>query len=60
MKQHLLFAISGLILNGFGLSLLGEAVICKAQGASWFWMGTLALVSINAGICLVIEAAKRR
>ncbi|MEM6883450.1 MAG: hypothetical protein AAF571_00355 [Verrucomicrobiota bacterium] len=60
MKKYLFLAIGGLILNGFGLSLLGEAIIQKAQGGAWFWLGTLSLICINAGICLVIEAAKRR
>lgn len=60
MTRHLAYAIGGLVLNGFGLSLFGEAVIQKAQGGSWFWLGTLSLVCINAGICLVVEAAKKK
>jgi hypothetical protein len=57
-------AVLGLVLNGTGLSLLGEAIISKAAPSSvwqdWFWPGTLSLVLINAGICLVVEAAWRK
>ncbi len=57
-------AILGLVLNGAGLSLLGEAIISKAAPsaafADWFWSGTLSLVLINAGICLVVESAWRK
>jgi hypothetical protein len=59
-KKWLFLAVSGLILNGAGLSLMGEALILKSQGqslANWFWLGTLALVCINAGISLVGAAA---
>jgi len=54
-------AVGGLLLNGTGLSLLGEAIIRKAApGAGfhdWFWLGTLSLVLINAGICCVVDAS---
>lgn len=57
-------AVLGLVLNGTGLSLLGQAIISKAAPsavfADWFWSGTLSLVLINAGICLVVEAAVRK
>ncbi len=58
------FAVAGLLAIGAGLSLFGEAVIRKAAvrapGARpWFWMGTASLAVVNAGICLVAEAAKR-
>ncbi len=61
-KKWLTFAISGLILNGFGLSLLGEAIIKKSSGTGiwWIFLGTLALVCINAGISLVGSAVKYR
>jgi hypothetical protein len=57
-------AFLGLVLNGSGLSLLGEAIISKSAPSSavgdWFWSGTFSLVLINAGICLVVEAAWRK
>jgi len=58
MKQKwLLFSIGGLLLVGFGLSLLGEAIQFKmSQDSLWISIGTLALVVTNTGICLVAEA----
>ncbi len=59
------FAVSGLLLTGFGLSLLGEAILLKFnEAAFWTWTtwGTAALVVFNAGLCLfgqaVIEKVK--
>lgn len=49
----LVFAISGLVLVGLGLSLFGEAVIAKFEQRNWFWLGTLSLVVVNSGIALV-------
>ncbi len=61
--KFLALAIGGLLLNGFGLSLLGQSVLWKGDPASpaWWWVlgGTLALTSVNAGICLVVDASKR-
>ncbi|MFN4299516.1 MAG: hypothetical protein ACK4EX_07275 [Thermaurantimonas sp.] len=61
-KKWLIHAVIGLLLNGFGLSLLGEAIILKSQGQSKFWIivGTLALIFINAGISVVGTAIKYR
>ena len=54
-------AVAGLLLNGAGLSLLGEAIIRKATPEAsfhdWFWLGTLSIVLINAGICCVVDAS---
>ncbi len=61
-KKWLTFAISGLMLNGFGLSLLGEAILVKSAGESIWWipLGTLALIFINSGISLVGTSIKYR
>jgi hypothetical protein len=63
MKWFLL-ALTGVLLNGAGLCFLGNAIIHRSMepGAlnAWFWDGTLALILINAGICLIVEAAKWR
>lgn len=61
-RKWLIHAVAGLLLNGFGLSLLGEAIILKANGESniWILVGTLALVFINAGISVVGTAVKYR
>ncbi len=52
MKNWLIYSISGLIFTGMGLSFLGEAILVKAQNGNWFWYGTLALTTFNAGLSL--------
>lgn len=55
--KWLLFAITGLLLFGFGLSLLGEAIIMKYTDSSyWIVWGTSALVVTNSGLCLFGQA----
>lgn len=65
--RHLALAVGGLLSVGAGLSLFGDALARKIEsdrrgGAGlprpWFARGTLALVLVNAGICLVVEAGK--
>jgi len=41
-KKWFWFAVIGLALNGFGLSVVGEA---------WFLLGTLGLILVNSGLC---------
>lgn len=48
--RWLLFSIGGLLLIGGGVSLVGQAVIEKAAGDPWFWLGTAGLVVLNAGV----------
>ena len=56
-KKWLLYAVSGLVLFGFGLSLLGEAILLKYnQSDYWIAGGTLALVVTNSGLCLFGQA----
>lgn len=55
--KWLIYAVSGLLLFGFGLSLLGEAIILKnTASAYWVPAGTLALVVTNSGLCLFGQA----
>ena len=55
--KWLLFAVSGLVVFGFGLSLLGEAIILKYKASSyWISLGTIALVVTNSGLCLFGQA----
>ncbi|MFP4090013.1 MAG: hypothetical protein ACLFUB_11695 [Cyclobacteriaceae bacterium] len=58
--RWLSFAVGGLVLTGFGLSLLGEAIIAKYKKRSWFWPGTLSLVVFNAGVSLIGNAVRYR
>ncbi|MGF1485408.1 MAG: hypothetical protein ACFBZ8_13710 [Opitutales bacterium] len=61
---HLVWAVSGLLLVGGGLSVFGHAVILKMEApeafARWVAWGTGSLVLVNAGLCLVVEAAVRK
>jgi len=50
------YSVGGLVLVGAGLSVLGEAIIAKNKGEAWFLVGTLALILVNSGICLVAGA----
>jgi len=59
-RRWLVFAISGLTLTGFGLSLLGESIIAKNQNKPWFWLGTLSLIVVNSGISMVGQAVNYR
>ena len=54
-KQWKLQAVAGLVLVGFGASLIAEAAILKASDAeTWKWVvaGTVALCVFNSGLCL--------
>ncbi len=52
--RWLLYSVGGLLLLGFGLSLLGEAILYKFNNDfSWFYWGTAALVVFNSGIGLI-------
>tara|TARA_B110000046_G_scaffold7325_1_gene7690 strand:- start:221 stop:436 length:216 start_codon:yes stop_codon:yes gene_type:complete len=56
-KKWWIYSISGLLLLGLGLSLLGEAIIYKFQDDfNWFYWGTAALVVFNSGVALVGDA----
>ncbi|MCR9251351.1 MAG: hypothetical protein NXI20_13055 [bacterium] len=62
-RKWLIYAISGLVVFGFGLSLLGEANIEKLQRPdSWHWVvyGTIALIVTNSGLCLFGQAVVLR
>ncbi|MHA8074046.1 hypothetical protein ACRZ9O_05910 [Aquirufa sp. HETE-40SA] len=59
-SKWILQASFGLILTGSGLSMAIDAGITKFQGGDWFYYGTGALLIFQAGLCLVIEAAKYR
>ena len=58
--KWLAFSISGLVLFGFGLSLLGEAIILKYENKPFLWFGTLALAVVNSGLCLFGNAIRYR
>ena len=56
-KKRWIYSVTGLLFLGFGLSLLGEAIIYKFNNDfNWFYYGTAALVVFNSGIAFVGEA----
>lgn len=59
-RKAQLLAPAGLVLIGFGLSLLGDTIERKTNGGTWFWRGTLSLSAINAGISIFGEAVKEQ
>ena len=54
MKRYTL-ALIGLILFSSGLCIFGEAVISKYQNTNWVLTGTISLILINAGLCMMIK-----
>ncbi|GAB4307533.1 MAG: hypothetical protein Kow00117_00740 [Phototrophicales bacterium] len=57
------YAPRGLLLVGFGLSVLGSAIISRAQGKgffNWFFKGLIGLIATNAGLSIFAEAVKER
>ena len=54
MKRYSL-ALLGLILFSSGLCILGEALISKYENNNWFFIGTISLILINAGLGLMIK-----
>ena len=49
-------AQAGVLLLPAGLCLFGQAVINKGSDQPWFWLGTLSLIVINAGLGLMIDS----
>ena len=56
----LLVSILGILIFSSGLCILGESIIQKENGGNWFLIGTIALVFVNTGLCLMINAKNYR
>lgn len=56
--RWILQASLGLLLTGAGLSMAVDAGFTKFQGGDWFYYGTGSLIVFQAGLCLVIDAAR--
>jgi uncharacterized BrkB/YihY/UPF0761 family membrane protein len=56
----LLLSILGILIFSSGLCVLGESIIQKINDGYWFTIGTIALIFINAGLCLMINAKDYR
>ncbi|MCH6233571.1 hypothetical protein [Cognataquiflexum rubidum] len=58
-RKWLFYAVSGILVMGFGLSVMGEALIAKALGkafVNWFLIGTAGLALIFAGLSVFGQA----
>jgi hypothetical protein len=58
-RKWLLYALTGILVMGFGFSVMGEALIAKASGKSfvnWFLVGTAGLALIFAGLSVFGQA----
>lgn len=64
MQKHYdkwkVFSPLGLLLIGFGLSVVGDATASKINGKSWVAKGTIGLILFNAGMSIFGEAIKSR
>ena len=54
--KWMLFAVTGLLLVGTGLSVIGGAILLKGADEPFFWMGTAGLVLFNAGLSFFGQA----
>ena len=58
--RWLAFSVSGLLLFGLGISMVGEAIILKYESIPFFWYGALSLIITNSGLCLFGNAIRYR
>ena len=56
INKFVIIATSGIMLFSSGLCLFGEALIRKYQDIDFFTLGTLSLILINAGVCIMISS----
>lgn len=59
-RNWLGYSITGLILIGAGISIVGEANSLKMNDEPWFWLGTLGLVVLNSGVSIFGEGVVYR
>ncbi len=53
----------GMLLIGAGVSIVGQAIVLKAQrkaGWKWFLLGFIGLITLNSGVAVFAEAVKHR
>ena len=58
INKYTILGILGILIFSSGLCLFGEALIRKYQELDFFLIGTLSLVLINAGVCIMINSRK--
>lgn len=56
INKYVIIATTGIMIFSSGLCLFGEAIIRKYQGLEFFNLGTLSLILINTGVCIMISS----
>ena len=59
-QKWMILSPTGLTLIGLGLSITLEAARAKGAGDPWFWLGTLGLIVVNAGVACFGDGVKHR
>ena len=58
INKYTIIVTLGILTFSSGLCLLGEAIIRKSQGLDFFLIGTISLIFVNAGVCVMINTRK--
>ena len=56
INKYTIIGTLGILIFSSGLCVFGEALIRKYQELDFFLTGTLSLVLINAGVCIMIKS----
>tara|TARA_B100000965_G_C19451588_1_gene695510 strand:+ start:412 stop:600 length:189 start_codon:yes stop_codon:yes gene_type:complete len=55
INKYTIVGTLGILIFSSGLCVLGEAIIRKSQNLDFFLIGTISLVLINLGVCIMIK-----
>ena len=56
INKYTITGTLGILIFSSGLCIFGEAIIRKYQNLDFFTIGTISLILINAGICIMIKS----
>ena len=56
INKYTIIGTLGILIFISGLCIFGEAIIRKYQNLDFFTIGTISLILINAGICIMIKS----
>ena len=57
-QRGIIYAVSGLLLTGTGLSMAIDAGFVRMKKGKWVGYGTAALVVFQTGLCLIVGSTK--
>ena len=55
INKYTIIGTLGILTFSSGLCIFGEAIIRKSQNLDFFLLGTVSLILINAGACIMIK-----